>query len=509
MRESFSGRWTWFPVEILSGLPSNMAHTPCQVAVVQWWNKTNNTTCTDIVPIERLRYRLPTGFWALLNRSHVVQLPRPFVSTRSWLGGSALLREMVSCVENGDYFKGSLQIPEVSGSISTEELLKRLNSKKVRSELAQFCEVSFVEILERQLSYIVYRYRTVDDGKKAGTPRVAATHGEEFHRRLIEHIARMQTDPIPTDTFGALPVKLWQEVLSHLDTLTQTKVRAVCPLWNSILDLPLLTANILISNSGSDKQKSLSRIEYDLLSPIYRCLSSATQRIVIVNQRRMMDVNDFFVLVPNMIQWTVKQNSGVHLKAIHWVNLQCRLLIRNRADSIDYHECVLHRNTAMSTGHLSVSTIGLPDFIESCRKLPCKAIQLHSCVINLEWMVSGPQFSQIRLIVPIHIPRMRLETTSDFDCAVWDALEAALPAPSSDELQILSKWIQSSAAGEYTSTNGRLLCWAMCAMHTADPRPSSHYRGKKWCVAGLQDLQLEKLSRLTQHFCIKLAKLRG
>ncbi|XP_055349169.1 uncharacterized protein LOC129596039 [Paramacrobiotus metropolitanus] len=510
MRDSPSGPWTWFPAEIVN-INRGICHTACHVAVVSW---RNGTSCSDFVPIERVRYRLPSEFWMRLGRTHDVPLPLPLVPARSWWGDSDTLREMVNCVQSGEFVKGSVQIPKCPSSISAEKLLKQLNRTKMIFGSRYSCEVSLVEIVDGRLGYIVRHTRACNlTGESKAENPVFEKSREDFHEhfeRTIDRISPDFTDSASSDHFGELPVELWLEVFSHLDTMTQTALRVVCPGWNSILESPTLTANILITNSGSNKKKSSGRLEYDLLSPIFKCLTASTQRIVVVNQRRLMEAKDFLLNVPQMIHYVAVRNGGIHLKTVHWVNLQYRLVFGNRYDHVGYNQCVLHRGESTEYGKLSLSAVGLHDFIELCRDLPCKAVQLNGCTVLLEWTIFGGSPSELRLHLLNNSPKVKVKTLPDFGCEMWDVLEAALPALSSEQLETLSEWLQSHTALQNAdSKSTKIICKALCATQTVDPRLSSHYREKQWCIEGLQNLKMEKLSHLTQHFCIKLAKLQG
>ncbi|XP_055357225.1 uncharacterized protein LOC129602256 [Paramacrobiotus metropolitanus] len=96
------------------------------------------------------------------------------------------------------------------------------------------------------------------------------------------------------------------------------------------------------------------------------------------------------------------------------------------------------------------------------------------------------------------VHRQRL--TGDFGNALWSALEAQLPAPDDAELRRVSTWLATFPAHGQLTEKAREsvaeICKTLCATQSADPLPSLHYRGKKWCVDGLQDLQVEKLSRI-------------
>ncbi|XP_055356545.1 uncharacterized protein LOC129601705 [Paramacrobiotus metropolitanus] len=106
--------------------------------------------------------------------------------------------------------------------------------------------------------------------------------------------------------------------------------------------------------------------------------------------------------------------------------------------------------------------------------------------------------------VKIDVHAARLPLDGDFACALLDALDAALPIPSAQELQNLQQRLK--ARGKEEEDLKAVVCKMLCAVQSCDPRPSAHYRGKNWRLNGLGNLQLEKLSRVTLHFLVEAQK---
>ncbi|XP_055340299.1 uncharacterized protein LOC129589531 isoform X2 [Paramacrobiotus metropolitanus] len=113
--------------------------------------------------------------------------------------------------------------------------------------------------------------------------------------------------------------------------------------------------------------------------------------------------------------------------------------------------------------------------------------------------------NKFRAITEIHIRTARLPLDGGLDCALWDALEAALPMPDEAEEQALRELLQRLKVGgdlKEEKTPKSAVTKALCQAQSSDPRPSTHYRGKKWCVVGLEGVQLEKLSRIALNFLV-------
>ncbi|XP_055356497.1 uncharacterized protein LOC129601662 [Paramacrobiotus metropolitanus] len=171
-----------------------------------------------------------------------------------------------------------------------------------------------------------------------------------------------------------------------------------------------------------------------------------------------------------------------------------------------YTECVWHLSEEQRLKELrkrpNGSQIRLCDFV-AMRTGPYDWINLVGCEVELKYF--GDDIMGIAPIVLVNVPVGRLRTL-DLGCAMWDVLEAALPALSGEETHMLAKWLALLASNRSPSTDLKQIHKMLCAVQTADPRPTSHYRGKKWCMDGLGDSQLGMVSRIAQHFLLEFAK---
>ncbi|XP_055356677.1 uncharacterized protein LOC129601803 [Paramacrobiotus metropolitanus] len=120
-------------------------------------------------------------------------------------------------------------------------------------------------------------------------------------------------------------------------------------------------------------------------------------------------------------------------------------------------------------------------------------------------------------MLDVKIMKSRQCVTGRLDYALWSAMDAGMSAPGDTELRRLFNWLKfektkhelvkspNSMPDDWKKYTA-MICKTLCATQTADPRPSLHYRGKKWCVDGLRCLNPEKLSRLSLHFLNLLMK---
>ncbi|XP_055330447.1 uncharacterized protein LOC129582854 [Paramacrobiotus metropolitanus] len=100
--------------------------------------------------------------------------------------------------------------------------------------------------------------------------------------------------------------------------------------------------------------------------------------------------------------------------------------------------------------------------------------------------------------------RTRLPLSGDPASSVWAALEGALSVTGVKDMEALSKWLTMITTEEGYELHRKAVGNVLCTTQTADPRTSLHYREKKWCAEGLQDLRLEELSRIAQRFLLIL-----
>ncbi|XP_055356549.1 uncharacterized protein LOC129601707 [Paramacrobiotus metropolitanus] len=465
-----SGAWTWCPADIIN-LPGGTRHNAYGVAIVKGGK---DGECMDIVPVERLRWRVGSGWWA--------QHGRPASLSNEVMRH---LSTWPSSVLKGTFAKRCIKAP--TSSVPAEHLLKILNSST---------SVPFVEVVTGYVWYI-----QLEDLRWADPP--LAKLQKEFLDSVPRMICELTTPLVDcgvNEELNALPTELWRETFSHLGTCTQNRLRLVCATWDLIVDSPSLTANIVVSSAEFDA-KQPDRFVYYLTAPIFKCLRPSSQRLIVCDRRRLLADTDVFKVL-DMLQYVGQETSNcVRLKALYLVGVHCRL----RIGAARYDACEIHQpGTAAPTAVYvdgNRSFFRLDYFITSCRQIACDYINFVNCSVHLDYTFFDDKTVYLHLKTNIHTAGMKVD--SDFGCAMWSALEAGLPVSTSTEPPRLASWltvVNGLAAKFGTDFYDREMCKMLCVSHTADPRPSLHYREKRWCVDGWKEMQLKNLSRVALCF---------
>ncbi|XP_055339138.1 uncharacterized protein LOC129588783 [Paramacrobiotus metropolitanus] len=402
-RESPSGVWMWFPARA-AHLSDGTQHNAYGVAVVTWWNEREYT---DIVPLDRTRWRVASDWWAQHGQS-----PVAFTSGTDDI--SRFLATWPANVKKSTFTKSFIQIP-INSSIPGEEMLKRINNS---------APVPFVEVASGKMSYIQLREFCM------ANPHLPVLQ-EEFLMSVPSIIREMVASSANCgimEEFGELPPGVWKEVFSCLETGMQNTLRGVCCTWNDILDSASLTDNIIINSAEFEVSKP-DRFVYYMTSPIYKCLRSSTQRIV-CDASRLKDETDVFKLL-DMIHYVARQNASVRLSGLYLLGFQWRFQIGS-GHSSHHDTCELHQAGSLAatseyaTGNFCCFRLGY--FVASLRRVPCEFIRFLSCTVNLDYVFFGtpPRPRTIDLSVVSRINTPRMQVTDGLSGAVWDALEAGL-----------------------------------------------------------------------------------
>ncbi|XP_055348886.1 uncharacterized protein LOC129595802 [Paramacrobiotus metropolitanus] len=252
--------------------------------------------------------------------------------------------------------------------------------------------------------------------------------------------------------------------------------------------------------------------DFSCLATVYKRLQPGTHHIMMAqSQYRSWPITADMVRLCGMIHHMAQHHTGLRLASLRLSRFAFELQIDcgvQNISSASVSECLLHRSGPVTVkADVEPGFYRLQDFMAVCSSLPCSTIFMANCVVRLACCCFFPGFigRERRICVEIRIPTARLPVRADFQWVLWDALEAVMLPPSDGELQKLSARMKSLEKNE--SNLKKVVCAMLCAMQSADRRPSTHYRGKKWCVDGLHGLQLEKLSSVTQHFLLQLHKM--
>ncbi|XP_055348840.1 uncharacterized protein LOC129595761 [Paramacrobiotus metropolitanus] len=253
------------------------------------------------------------------------------------------------------------------------------------------------------------------------------------------------------------------------------------------------------------------RRDYFVVAPIFKCLSSSTKCIIVADRGSPLRTSDIHIVL-DMIHYVAEQKAGLRLPALYLDGFRCSFQLGLNFDSeIEHDDCVQHGpKPAPRKFNVHVdkyNIIRLIDFIAACRSLPCDRIRLQNCIAHIDRVSGWPDTEQSPFIVISCFSMAGLETANNLEVAVWDALEASLPLPTLEQRQALTRWLATlgNAVGE--DLLAPAACKVLCATQTADPRPTQHYRGTKWCIEGLGNLQLEKLSHVALNALIRLADI--
>ncbi|XP_055340198.1 uncharacterized protein LOC129589450 [Paramacrobiotus metropolitanus] len=450
------GPWIWLSGET-DRFERHAAHEQYAGSVVHWRRKEDGVLCSDFVPIGRLR--IPVDKTLLLRRM--------MRNKRSADDDDAVPSDHI---RPGTFVQRTVKLDDEFSYISAhkaEALVKRLNSCEYVAELSSGSGyangIHFLDLVHGQLRYV----------------------SQEKTKLTLWYLFSILTDIWPRESATiteelALPGELWLEVFSSLDTVTQTKLRAVCAVWNALLNAPALRRRILVGDYDDKSWEFLN------LATLYKCLHPGTRHIAIDARNRQMNMGDMMELC-DMIRYVADQRTRIRLLTLQLSKLTFPLQIGHVVNGTVAGDCRQHPRDPSDTWTDPEYSCGrLSHFIAVCSSLPCDTVVMTNCVMSWDYWV----------LVWMEIPLTRLPV-NQFRCALCDALDAVMPVPSAMKVQALND--QKLYRLPYRC-NKEILC----ATQSADPRPSAHFRGKKWCVDGLRDLQLEKLSRISLNFLVEL-----
>ncbi|XP_055348874.1 uncharacterized protein LOC129595788 isoform X2 [Paramacrobiotus metropolitanus] len=505
VRESLCGPWMWVPGEMNSLIPHE-APSSYGLAVVHWWNKIE---LQDIVPVERIRWRFPSprGWWGAVGRPVPPQFAARLIEHFEGYVEGVVFKQPVA-VAKGEFAKFSVSLPKrqkcfVVGNIDVERLNMEL---LLRDE--PFCCVG---ITDGRIWCIGRRHTLAENTQKCYSKFqdfVLVLDLLPLYPNTRKLIALTPNDG-PVDEFRAVPVELWREVFSHLDTCEQNRLRAVCCIWNGIVDLPALTDCLIAGTDGSVKGSGTSNFSCILrcmMSTVFHCLRPSTKHIILTDRQRILEMKDFLKVL-HVIIYVGQRNPGIRLSAIYLRKLRCALSF----GKMDFTgNCSVHHPDPAAPSILDGDwgEILLDDFIGTCGALPCDSLHLIRCRVPLSIRsykksakIARYTYIPLTLTLSQVFVNTQLKLDGNFECAVWDALDGNLPVLDGDKLEKLSEELATIANNlDIQSTKARRI---LCATTPTDPRPSSLYRGEMWCTNGLMHLQLKNLSRITQHFLLQ------
>ncbi|XP_055329614.1 uncharacterized protein LOC129582194 isoform X2 [Paramacrobiotus metropolitanus] len=481
MRDNASGAWTWFPAKIL-GTFQDMIRADYCVAIVYGGTLQEYAT---VVPKLRIRVKTDPNWRSPIQDNykhyiHAKHLPVPkFVQT---------------------FVKRIIPLPEGCPAKLVAASLKQ-GKKGMPYDYARY-HAHAVDIVDGCVVYLQCRpnsAKDIDDtycirhGKRV---TVWQERLESLHQFIIQSALRMSeplaeilpaaTEILPAAEVAVLSIELWTEVFSHLDVITQVKQCRVCPLWNLIWDSASLKAKVILDSAAFTKEDQCSELKplYFMTSALFKRISPFTQYITIADYGERMDGMDV-VKILDILNFILQRNANIRPKGIFLYRLECYLLSFKYDGSYKF-ECSLR--SPFSGNMVGSTRETFTHSVVACPDLLCHNIHLIKCTIALNILLS------LELSEIAEVRHQRL--IGNFGEMLWNAMEAQLPAPRETEVYLLSTWLKAIQADAETTgwAKHNVVCKTLCATQTTDPRPSLYYRGKRWCVDGLHDLQLKKLS---------------
>ncbi|XP_055329589.1 uncharacterized protein LOC129582176 [Paramacrobiotus metropolitanus] len=473
LRDHESGAWTWVPAELLIWT-AEMGHADYIVAVV---HRGKPQEYADVVPKARIR-------WKAYGGDRGVQPP---VGSQFYCE----IAELAKCVKKRTFVKRTMPLPKgCPVELATAALKQQNKGTKCRSWYA--AKADCVDVVD---GCVVYIQRPSHTGTEADVVHAARELEalKRYHNALMDSVS-----PIPkpilqipvVDEAAVLPPELWTEVFLYLDTVSQTKLRPVCPTWHALLDSVSITENLVLDSAAldTDNSREFGR-RYFMVAALWKRLSTSTQHLAVADRGQCMSEADVVELL-DMASFITQRNS-IKLQTVYLFGLECSL---GKVSYCDHHTspCPRHGLCTDNASHiLTKSTL-------KYRYLLCANIRLIKCNFTVECILRlHDQFSQgtqLKLCADICVHRHGI--TGDSRGALWGALETGILAPSNVELAHLSTWLAALQSHDQRQwRDATMVCKALCGAQVADPRPLLHYHGKRWCVDALQGLELEAVAR--------------
>ncbi|XP_055355514.1 uncharacterized protein LOC129600867 [Paramacrobiotus metropolitanus] len=253
------GAWRWWPGELVNPCPTPASerHLSYALAVVQGQDN-SGATWTDIVGVQHIRWPVPGSWWTEKD----IEQP-----------STALDVTLLRSTGPGRLVKCCPPLPPSCQGASAAQLLKALKEPLTKWMFPFDDRVVSVDFADGQVQYVV----ELSDGVEYAQSQDAAQHSvQSLHNGMIERLPdmlRRRAVPAPVEVgtpeeWRAVAFDVWQQVFSYVDTLTQTRLRAVCSAWNAILDTPGLTGNVFIDSDVASGQQT--DLHYTLTVPIFK-----------------------------------------------------------------------------------------------------------------------------------------------------------------------------------------------------------------------------------------------
>ncbi|XP_055354680.1 uncharacterized protein LOC129600243 isoform X3 [Paramacrobiotus metropolitanus] len=259
-----------------------------------------------------------------------------------------------------------------------------------------------------------------------------------------------------------LPTELLLEVFQSLDSIERIRCRRVCHVWNSILTTKAYFPDVRVFGQAGYYEDFSWDGTYWMLACLFKCLTNATKMVVISDLDR-----GGFLHVPTPIKRVFNERRQIPLVVMY--------------------ECELD---------------------EECEGVPyligCLARKVWECsCARMIWSGGCIYYDRRTVLVEQHTFTVR--SRADAEVQMWDLFENLQAAEKSFDVKALAEWIADCLVHQRSREIDNVL-WRLNEYQSPDPRPTSQYRGVKWTVSNISDLDVKKLSMLTVAFlseCIK------
>ncbi|XP_055340281.1 uncharacterized protein LOC129589515 isoform X2 [Paramacrobiotus metropolitanus] len=434
--ETSSGPWIW----VLGEMPCHnrgTRHVSYEAAVVHWRDPLTGIPHVDLVPLDRIRCPLfdyPGAY--LPGRDKVRAMVQNVLKTR-YSGPPADYTDLYPRTCRGQFYLQTVLlegIPALSAE-ETSAFITHWNRWEPDNLALGLSNVTIVDLGAGQSKYICK----------------AENHCGKHENRLLNGLRRFHDEwmgmprnentALPFDR--VLPLELCQEVFSQLDTLTQIRLRLVCTTWNLLTESPALATCIVMQHYVRCPRYPDQHAHGVSSAVLFKCLRPDTRHVVLWDRAAQMNAQDLLKIV-DVLPYVAQQNPGSRLTTLYLVGWRMSMLVSHDTDTCTDtpgEPCVQH-DPKPRPYRLRRNACRLEDFIRIYGGLPCEALHMINC--TLQW--SGPSMDSDNglyagPILEVTFPRAGLPLNGDFGCALWNACEASMLAPTDAERRTLVQWL--------------------------------------------------------------------
>ncbi|XP_055348466.1 uncharacterized protein LOC129595468 [Paramacrobiotus metropolitanus] len=451
-RPHLGAAWCWYPGRLLR-LPFCF---PClQIGLVWVAVDLDGRRLTELFSADQVRF--PPSKQQLAQRAlspdyfvvREYRLPDEFWVTLTPKAADDFHRQL-------ELEKGDVRVISILGG--AVKYLQRRNAKAVTEK-----EVQEVRELTEKTSHRVLS----DEQDKLGlevTVIAAAT-------RKRKH----PDDDAPPEVECVLPsaTHLLLEIFHSLDSVNRQKLRRVCPLWNTVLtgadSVTIVRVSFRLNRFFPRKEEDFTDV-YGAVAVLLKCTNGKTQRVII--EDLCAEQLDIAVVVVKRV-----------LRDIRVKQLICHRVEMDWELNYGYEGYEYIDNGAAAAEE--VQEKGRIIFRRLAKMLKsmaphCDELCLQRCEFS--------SLEKMSVIIPHATVKL---DAADIEAQFWDLYEAQLSREGVN-LEEMAEWIRTGAKNLRAMVVQYLMVW-----QSRDPRSTTPYRGHKWTLGNLKDLDVSKLTTLT------------